>query len=89
MTAQSVLFAKANLHEELMECAFELRTIFMATRNMLIKLANDTNNMSLERSDEQIAAIEERLPTALVECLHRHRGQPREAVTGKCLAGTI
>jgi hypothetical protein len=82
MTAQSVLFAKANLYEELMERASELRTILMVMRNMLIKLANDTDNMSLERSNEQIAEIEEMLPTALIECLHRYGGRPREGYNG-------
>jgi hypothetical protein len=76
MTTQSVLLAKANLYEELMEHASELRTILMVVRNMLIKLANNPDNMSLERADEQIAAIEEMLPTELIECLHRYGGPP-------------
>jgi len=76
MTAKSVLFAKANLYEELMERASELRTILMVMRNMFINLAYDTDNVSPERSDEQIAAIEDMLPTALIECLHRYGGRP-------------
>jgi hypothetical protein len=61
MTTRSELFAKANLYEELLE---------------RVRLANDTDNMSSERSDEQIAAIEEMLPTATIECLHQHGGCP-------------
>jgi hypothetical protein len=78
MTTQSMLFAKANLYEELMERASERRTMFMVMRNMFIMLAHDTDNMSLERSDEQIAAIEALLPTELIECLHQHGGHSRE-----------
>jgi len=71
MTTQSELFAKANLYQELMERASQLRTILMVMRNMFIKLANDSDKMSPEPSDKQIAVIEEMLPTALIECLHR------------------
>jgi hypothetical protein len=72
MTTRSELFAKASLYEDLVERASELRTILLVTRNMLIKLANDTDNVSVERSNEQIAAVEEMLPTALIDCLHRY-----------------
>ncbi len=50
----------------------------MVSRNMFIKLISDTDDMSPERSDERIAAIEAMVPTAFIECADRHRARPRE-----------
>jgi len=83
MTTQSELFAKASLYEELMERASELRTILMVMRNMFIKLAKDSDNLSPERLDEQIASIEEIVPTRFIECLVDKEGTTVKGVTAR------
>jgi hypothetical protein len=58
---QLELFPETDVYEELMERASELTSMLMAMRDMLIKLANESEDMSPERLDEEIATIEKRL----------------------------
>jgi hypothetical protein len=58
---QLELFPETDVYEELMERASELTSMLMAMRDMLIKLAYESEDMSPERLDQEIATIEKRL----------------------------
>jgi hypothetical protein len=55
------LFPETDVYEELMERASELTSMLLAMRDMLIKLANESEDLSPERLDAEIATIEKRL----------------------------
>ena len=65
MTTQLELFPETDIYEELMERASELTNMLMAMRDMLIKLANESEEMSPERLDEEIATIEKKLTKSI------------------------
>jgi hypothetical protein len=52
------LFPETDVYEELMERASELTSMLLAMRDMLIKLANESEDLSPERLDAEIATIE-------------------------------
>jgi hypothetical protein len=58
---QLELFPETDVYDDLMERASELTSMLIAMRNMLIRLANESEDMSPERLDEEIATIEKRL----------------------------
>ena len=58
---QLELFPETDVYEELMERASELTSMLMVMRDMVIKLANESEDMSPERLDEEIATIEKKL----------------------------
>lgn len=62
---QLELFPETDVYEELMERASELTSMLMAMRDMLIKLANKSEDMSPGRLDEEIATIEKRLTKSI------------------------
>ena len=65
VTTQLELFPETDIYEELMERASELTNMLMAMRDMLIMFANESEDMSPVRLDEEIAAIESRLTTSI------------------------
>lgn len=62
---KSKLFSEMDVDDELKERAFEL-TSMLVVRDMLVKIANESEDMSVGRLDKEIAMIEKRL----TKCIH-------------------
>lgn len=62
---QLELFPEMDVYETLMERASELTRMLMMMRDTIIRLANESEDMSPERLDEEIATIEKRLTRSI------------------------
>jgi hypothetical protein len=58
---QLELYPEADVYEELMERASELTSMLIVMRDMLIRLANESEDLSPERLDAEISTIEKSL----------------------------